>query len=219
MKYDLHTHSKYSADGFLEPEKIVETAMRKGLSGIAITDHNTINGALKAKRYETDDFNVICGSEISTERGEVIGLFLSSEIISHTFIDVVEEIREQDGIIILPHPYDNLRKNGIHLEKKEVKLIDGIEIYNSRCMFQKYNNDALHFAKKNNLIGVAGSDAHFAREIGNAGVFIRKGNIRNTIISGDLCPFGKKSSLTNLVATKLIKTWRDLSHSKFRQID
>jgi predicted metal-dependent phosphoesterase TrpH len=52
MKYDLHTHSKYSADGFLEPEKIVETAMRKGLSGIAITDHNTINGALKAKRYE-----------------------------------------------------------------------------------------------------------------------------------------------------------------------
>jgi hypothetical protein len=64
-------------------------------------------------------------------------------------------------------------------------------------MFQKYNNDALHFAKKNNLIGVAGSDAHFAREIGNAGVFIRKGNIRNTIISGDLCPFGKKSSLTN----------------------
>lgn len=219
MRYDLHTHSKYSVDGFLEPEKIVETAMRRGLSGIAITDHNTIKGALKAKRYETDDFNIICGSEISTERGEVIGLFLSSEITSHVFIDVVEEIKEQDGIIILPHPYDKLRKNGIHLEKKEVKLIDGIEIYNSRCMFQKYNNDALQFAKKNNLIGVAGSDAHFAGEIGNAGVFIREGNIRNTIINGDLCPFGKKSSLTNLVTTKLIKTWRDLSHSKFREID
>ena len=93
MKYDLHTHSKYSADGFLEPEKIVETAMRKGLSGIAITDHNTINGALKAKKYETNDFKVICGSEISTERGEVIGLFLSSDYIQ--FINVVEEIREK----------------------------------------------------------------------------------------------------------------------------
>lgn len=210
MKYDLHTHSKYSADGFIEPEKIVETALRRGLSGIAITDHDTIKGSLKAKKYETKDFKVICGSEISTERGEVIGLFLSSEITSQTFMDVVEEIKEQDGITILPHPFDNVRKNGIHLEKKEVKLIDGVEIYNSRCMFQKYNNNALQFAKNHNLIGVAGSDAHFAREIGNAGVFIRKDSIRDAISSGDLYPFGKKSSLTNLVATKLIKTWRDL---------
>jgi predicted metal-dependent phosphoesterase TrpH len=96
MKYDLHTHTKYSSDGFIEPKKIVKTAMRRGLSGIAITDHDTIKGSLEAKKYETDEFHVICGSEISTERGEVIGLFLSDEIKSHRFSDVVDQIKEQD---------------------------------------------------------------------------------------------------------------------------
>lgn len=209
MKYDLHTHTKYSSDGFLEPEKIVKTARMRGLSGIAITDHNTIKGSLKAKKYETDDFQVICGSEISTERGEVIGLFLSSEIKSHTFLDVVDQIREQDGIIVLPHPFDNIRKNGVNLQKREVKLVDCIEIYNSRCLRQKYNENALKFAKNNDLICVAGSDAHFAREIGKAGVIIQENNIKHEILSGKLYPFGKESSITNLVATKLIKTWRD----------
>ena len=118
MKYDLHTHTKYSSDGILEPEKIVEIARRKGLSGIAITDHNTIKGSLKAKKYETDDFQVICGSEISTERGEVIGLFLSDEIQSESFLDVVDEIKEQDGVVVLPHPFDRYKKKWYTLGKR-----------------------------------------------------------------------------------------------------
>ena len=80
MKYDLHIHSKYSSDGVLDPEKIVKIAAKRGLNGVAITDHNTIIGGLKAKNYETEDFKVIVGSEISTERGEIIGLFLKEEI-------------------------------------------------------------------------------------------------------------------------------------------
>jgi predicted metal-dependent phosphoesterase TrpH len=208
MKYDLHTHTKYSADGFLEPEKIVETGKRRGLSGIAVTDHNTIKGSLKAKKYETDDFKVICGSEISTERGEVIGLFLSSEIISQTFLDVVDEIREQDGVVVIPHPFDEIRNNGVNLEKKDVKLIDCVEVHNSRCLRQKYNDNAIEFAQKNNLIGVAGSDAHFAREIGNSGIIIREKSARKAILSGNLDLFVGNSSIVNLVATKMIKTWR-----------
>lgn len=65
MKYNLHIHSKYSSDGILNPEKIVR---------IAITDHNTIKGGLEAKKYENEDFKVIVGSEISTDRGEMIGM-------------------------------------------------------------------------------------------------------------------------------------------------
>jgi len=80
MKLDLHIHSKYSSDGVLDPEKIVKIAAKRGLNGVAITDHNTIIGGLKAKNYETEDFKVIVGSEISTERGEIIGLFLKEEI-------------------------------------------------------------------------------------------------------------------------------------------
>lgn len=85
MKYDLHVHSKYSVDGYVEPEVIVKTAQKRGLSGVAVTDHNTIKGGLKAKKYETEDLRVIVGSEIETNRGEVIGLFLSEEIKSHLF--------------------------------------------------------------------------------------------------------------------------------------
>ena len=59
MKFDLHTHTKYSSDGIIEPEKLVKTAIKRGLSGIAITDHDTLNGSLRAKEYKTDDLEVI----------------------------------------------------------------------------------------------------------------------------------------------------------------
>ena len=97
MKYNLHIHSKYSSDGVLDPEKIVKIAAKRGLNGVAITDHNTITGGLKAKNYETEDFKVIVGSEISTERGEIIGLFLKEEIKPGNVQEVISEIKEQNG--------------------------------------------------------------------------------------------------------------------------
>jgi len=208
MKYDLHIHSKYSADGLLEPKRIVEIARTRGLSGIAVTDHNTIKGALKAKKYETDDLKVICGSEISTERGEVIGLFISSEIKSTTFQEVVEEVKEQDGIVVLPHPFDDVRRTGIYPEKGDIKLIDCVETFNSRCLRQKYNDKAAQFAGENGLSVAAGSDAHFAREVGKAGIITQEDNIRDALIKGDLNVFGEKTSIVNLVLTKMVKTWR-----------
>lgn len=208
MKFDLHTHTKYSSDGIIEPEKLVKTAIKRGLSGIAITDHDTLKGSLRAKEYETDDLEVIVGSEISTERGEVIGLFLSDEIRSHIFQEVVEEIKEQGGITVLPHPFDGIRRNGINPGKKDIKSVDCVETFNSRCLRQKYNNKAIQFANANGLTMVAGSDAHFASEIGNAGIITCEENVREALIKGDLTVFGKKSSLVKLVVTKMVKTWR-----------
>jgi predicted metal-dependent phosphoesterase TrpH len=208
MKFDLHTHSKYSSDGVLEPEKIVMVAKKRGLSGIAITDHNTIKGYLKAKKFKTKDFKVICGSEISTERGEVIGLFLSSEIKSRTFVEVVEEIKGQEGIVVLPHPFDDVRKTGIYPEKGDIKLIDCVEGFNSRCLRQKYNDKATQFARTNGLSVAAGSDAHFAREVGKAGIITRQDNIRDALVKGDLNVFGEKTSIVNLVLTKMVKIWQ-----------
>lgn len=104
MKFDLHTHTKYSSDGIIEPEKLVKTAIKRGLSGIAITDHDTLNGSLRAKEYKTDDLEVIVGSEISTERGEVIGLFLSDEIRSHIFQEVWRRLRSRAGLQFFPTP-------------------------------------------------------------------------------------------------------------------
>ena len=208
MKYDLHIHSKYSSDGILDPEEIVKIAVKRGLKGIAITDHNTIRGGLRAKKYENKDFTVIVGSEISTERGEIIGLFLEEEIESKDVSSVVSEIKEQNGIIILPHPFDELRHSAFHPTEGDVKFIDCIEGFNSRCVYQKYNERSVEFAMKHNLTITAGSDAHFAREIGNAGIITEPEDIRESLIKNDIKIFGKRSSLVNHVGTKVLKTWR-----------
>ena len=56
---DLHVHSMYSPDSTLQPERIIKLSKKRGLSGIAITDHNTMAGAIKMKSLEGDDFMVI----------------------------------------------------------------------------------------------------------------------------------------------------------------
>ena len=210
MKYDLHIHSKYSSDGVLDPEKIVKIAIKRGLNGVAITDHNTIKGGLKAKKYENEDFKVIAGSEISTERGEIIGLFLEEEIKSKDVQDVISEIKEQNGIIVIPHPFDELRHSAFHPTEEDEKFIDCIEGFNSRCVFQKYNERAVEFGTKHRLAITAGSDAHFANEIGTAGIITttETEDIREALIKNEVQIFGERSSLVNHVGTKVLKLWR-----------
>jgi hypothetical protein len=208
MKYDLHTHSKYSSDGWIDPETLVKTAIKKGLSGIAVTDHNTIRGGLKAKKFANESFEVVIGSEISTERGEVIGLFLSEEIISRNFLEVIDGIKEQGGVVVLPHPFDELRGNGLFPGNNDKKLIDYIETFNSRCFRSKYNDKANKYAAKHHIKGLAGSDAHFANEIGNAGVNISYNDLNIALKKEDFTIFGERSSVINLGLTKVLKVWR-----------
>ncbi len=207
MKYDLHTHSKYSSDGYLSPQKIVQVAKKRSLSGIAVTDHDTLKGGLETKKYETDDFKVIVGSEISTSKGEIIGLYLYEEIKTNNFYEVIDDINSQDGIIIVPHPFDEFR-NSAHLSNEDYKLINSIEIFNSRCVENKYNQRAKLFASENEYGVTGGSDAHFANEIGNAGVIIENDHIKKSILKNDLEVFGKKSTPLNHVLTKILKTKR-----------
>jgi len=211
MKYDLHIHSKYSSDGILDPEKIVKIATKRGLNGIAITDHNTIKGGLEAKKYENEDFTVIVGSEISTERGEIIGLFLEEEVKSKDVQEVVSEIKVQNGIIIIPHPFDELRHSAFHPAEGDAKFIDCIEGFNSRCVYQKYNKKAVEFAMKHNLTITAGSDAHFAWEIGNAFILAESSSdeeLRRKIMKKETTFKGKLSNPLNHGLTKVLKLWR-----------
>ena len=208
MKYDFHTHSKYSADGYVEPKTMVKVATKVGLSGIAITDHNTIKGGITAKRYENDKIQVIVGSEILTDKGEVIGIFLTEEIKSTLFNDVIEEIKAQNGIVVVPHPFDGIRSTSIHPTHSDAKFIDCVEVFNSRCVRQAYNNMAKEYAEENCLNNIAGSDAHFENEIGNAGVETDSDNIKEAVLSGDITVFGKRSNIVNPVTTKLLKIWR-----------
>jgi predicted metal-dependent phosphoesterase TrpH len=208
LKYDLHVHSKYSSDGYLEPKKLVKVAQKRGLSGIAVTDHNTLKGGLKTKEYETDDFQIMVGAEINTDRGEVIGLFLEEEIKGKNFLEVVEEIKSQNGIVIIPHPFDELRGNGIRPKPEDSKLVDGVEVFNSRCLRREYNHKAQKYAVKCGLNSVAGSDAHFANEIGKAGIITSHREVRELLLRGDINIFGEKSNFLNLGLTKVLKIWR-----------
>jgi len=207
-RIDLHVHSKYSDDGVLDPEEIVRIAKKKGLVGIAITDHNTIKGGQEAQRYETDDFKVIVGAEILTDKGEITGLFLSKEIESRHLEDVINEIKAQGGMVVVPHPFDGLRHSAFHITEEYAGLVDAIEGFNSRCVLAGYNRRALKFAAQYNLPIVGGSDAHYASEIGLAGIITHSDDIRMAILQHDLEIFGKRSPLLNHVRTKTRKLWR-----------
>lgn len=212
FKLDLHVHTKYSHDGTLEPSRLLKFAIRRRLQGVAITDHNTVKGAIKARK-EIKNFLIIVGSEIKTNRGEVMGLFLNDEIKSRDFFEVIDEIKSQGGLTVIPHPFDTMRTSTFVPSNRDEKLFDGVEVFNSRCIFSKYNAKALDFAKLHNLSMTAGSDAHFASEVGLAGIVLNvleEEEIRKAILKREIEIFGKKSSVINHGATKVIKLWRKL---------
>jgi hypothetical protein len=161
MYFDFHLHSTYSYDSIIKPEEIIKISIKKGLSGVAVTDHDTISGGLKTKSLATDNFLVIVGAEIKTNECEVIGLFLNEEIKKKTFVEVIDEIKDQGGITILPHPFKDSSIDAESLAKE----VDLIEVLNSRLKPES-NNKALNLAKKYKIPQVAGSDAHIPFEIG-----------------------------------------------------
>lgn len=182
MKLDLHIHSKYSKDSLLKPETILKIAKKRRLSGIAVTDHNTIKGGLVTQKINNDEnFTVIVGSEIKTEYGDVIGLFLQEEIISQKFEEVVDEIKSQDGLLILAHPF---RKN-ITYPASIFKKIDLIEAFNARSP-KRINEKSLNLAKTYKKPTTAGSDAHLFFEIGRAQMELNSNIVINSNLKDEL---------------------------------
>ena len=189
---DFHIHSRYSYDSIMEPRKIVETYRRNGYDIISITDHDTIKGSLEAREYQKEyGIKVLIGEEITTDVGDIIGINLKNEIKSGAFSEVLQEIKQQGGISILPHPY-----KGHRLTDELLSKIDLIEGYNSRAS-KELNEKAVQLAKKWHKPVVAGSDAHFRGEIGSARTILNNSpdweDIRNALLEGDI----KTSCLTN----------------------
>ena len=159
---DFHIHSRYSHDSLMHPEKILNKAKKQGLDAVAITDHNTIKGGLEGKKYEQKcGVRVIVGSEVESDAGDIIGLNLFEEIKSRAWRDVINEIREQGGVVVLPHPYRS------HQYISDIgKAVDFIEVWNSRSTPEQ-NAQALKLASDLNKPALMGSDAHQYQEIGN----------------------------------------------------
>ena len=134
---------------------------------------------------------------------------INEEIKSRLFHDTVSEIRKQGGLVICPHPFDRLRKTAFHPRSVHVRYFDGIEVFNSRCVFKSDNEKALRYAIHNNKSILAGSDAHYANEIGNAVTFADN-NLWSDIIAKKTYTRGKKSSFMNHVKTKMLKIRRKI---------
>jgi predicted metal-dependent phosphoesterase TrpH len=189
MMFDLHIHSKYSHDSYLSPSKIIKIARKKGLDGIAITDHNTLKGGVETSKINSkDDFIVIVGSEIKTEFGDVIGLFLNEEIKSRIFMQVVEEIKDQGGLVVLAHPF----RKGINFPIDLLKHIEYIEAFNARSS-GSLNVMAQELAKKFRKKITAGSDAHLGFEVGR-GRTIVSDNIKDALLEGRTRIVGEESN-------------------------
>jgi predicted metal-dependent phosphoesterase TrpH len=174
---DLHMHTSWSHDCSIDAAELVDHAEAEGLGAIAVTDHNVFGGALEALDYARGrELVVIAGEEVKTDdQGEVIGLFLEREIPrGMSFGETVAAIRDQGGLVYVPHPFDRLHAipdpRTLH---RNLADIDVLEVYNARLLFEAYNDEALRFARKYNLTMGAGSDAHVLQGVGTGALRMR----------------------------------------------
>lgn len=170
VRVDLHNHSHYSPDSILTPKQFVREARRRKVDVVAVTDHNTVRGALAVR--ELADFPVIIGEEIRSEDGEILGLFLTDEVPKGlSGAETIARVKDQGGLVGIPHPFDSLRS----ALREEVMLslfdqIDFIEGLNARMVFSAHNDRARELAAERGLPMSAGSDAHSSWEVGRAWV-------------------------------------------------
>ena len=174
---DLHMHTSWSHDCSIEVDELLPHAEAEGLGAIAITDHNVFGGALEAvEKARGRELVVIPGEEVKTDdQGEVIGLFLNEEIPrGMSFAETVAAIREQEGIVYLPHPFDRMHAIPFPATlHRHLHEIDVLEVYNARLLFEGYNDEAVRFARKYGLPAGAGSDAHVLQGVGTGALRMR----------------------------------------------
>jgi glycosyltransferase involved in cell wall biosynthesis len=175
---DLHMHTDHSPDCATPAELLLETAKERGLGAIAITDHNEISGALEAREIAAriGGIKVIVAEEVKTaHEGEVIGLFLSERIErGMSLAETIAEIRRQGGLVYVPHPFDRLHSVPDYENLLEVvDEIDILEVFNPRVTLSAFNEEAVRFAGKYDIVPGAGSDSHVAQGLGSVKIRLR----------------------------------------------
>jgi glycosyltransferase involved in cell wall biosynthesis len=175
---DLHMHTDHSPDCATPAELLLETAKERGLGAIAITDHNEISGALEAEEIAAriGGIKVIVAEEVKTaHEGEVIGLFLSERIERGlSMAETIAEIRQQGGLVYVPHPFDRLHSVPDYENLLEiVDEIDILEVFNPRVTLSSFNEEAVKFARKYGIVPGAGSDSHVAQGLGSVKIRLR----------------------------------------------
>lgn len=189
---DLHCHTNASFDSLASPASVVEAAAARGLTHLAITDHDRIDGALRAREAAPASLGVIVGEEIRTQEGDLICLFLEHPIPSGSPVRAtIAAAREQGALVGIPHPFDRYRASLLMNDNQEglAELVDWIETWNARLVGREGNGHAATFARAHGLPGVAVSDAHSILEVG----------IAHSVLYGDAStPAGLRQALKSV---------------------
>lgn len=170
MRVDLHSHTMWSGDSTTTPDEVEEAVREAGLDVLCITDHNAVRGASElAKKLPC---RVIVGEELTTHAGEIIGLFLTDRIAPGTPpAEAARAIRDQGGVVYIPHPFDPMRRNMAEsalYELANAGLIDAVEVLNAKTSLPSLNERAAAFGAEFDLAAGAGSDAHVPLALGSA---------------------------------------------------
>jgi predicted metal-dependent phosphoesterase TrpH len=176
IRADFHCHTHYSHDCFAGIGAVLDCARRRGLTHLAITDHDALDGAFRA-RDRSRDVQIIIGCEVSlTGGGHLIGLFLERPITGKTKAEVVDEIHAQGGFVLVPHPLNEKSglfggaRFGVPADaQKRVPPVgsDAIEVVNGHEP-PAHNIAAAELARQHGLPMLAGSDAHYGVDVGRA---------------------------------------------------
>jgi len=201
LKIDLHVHTCYSKDCATTLDEVVLHAKNKGLDGVAITDHDTIEGALELMKNRTN-LIIIPGIEVSTKQGHILGLDVTAPIPPQLgAMETIEQIHRAGGIAIAAHPA-TVFKNGIvgmgFNRRVSAYGFDAIEVVNSSCFPFWLNGLSRRLAVRTGLPQTAGSDSHLPETIGLAYTLIenveadpRSIDVILAIKKGMTVPYGK----------------------------
>jgi predicted metal-dependent phosphoesterase TrpH len=167
IRADFHTHTCFSHDAHQTPRELVDRARELNIDRVAITDHHTLDGALRAR--DLDPERIIVGEEITTRcHTDVIGLYLTKRIAPRLRLEqVIDEIRAQGAVVYLPHPFAYLRNVRERFDRA-LPFADIVEVWNSRAFYTAWNHRATEEVRKRGMPEAGGSDAHFSVELGRA---------------------------------------------------
>lgn len=168
LNADLHVHSWRSVDSYMSYDQLIKACQTKGIDCIGLSDHGTTRGARDLARIAP--FKVIVCEEIMTPYGEIMGMFLNEDIPNNISVeDTIRRIREQNGLVCIPHPFDRVRPSAFRNLKKLENIMDEvdiIEVFNSRSLYPGIGKKSIELAQRFHKVMSAGSDAHSPAEIG-----------------------------------------------------
>jgi len=172
---DFHVHTRSSRDSLLSEDGFIRRAIERGLTHVAITNHNNVEGAIAVRDRVAalglaDRLHVILGEEVSSADGEIVGIFLERTIPAGLSAEeTADAIHQQGGLVSAPHPYDPFRRDHLRepalLRLLEAGKVDAIEVFNSRVTFGRHNHQAAELAARFGVPGIACSDTHSGIEV------------------------------------------------------